>query len=83
MIDLAGRGFRKVILLGGSTINHLFLEAGLVDRIWLTLEPEIFGYGRRLVDGPVEAKFRLDGTEILGGSTVLLKYTRRKRTPRA
>ncbi|RKX33020.1 MAG: hypothetical protein DRP71_11110, partial [Verrucomicrobia bacterium] len=46
--DLATRDFRKIILLGGSTINRLFLEADLVDRIWLTLEPEIFGTGRRL-----------------------------------
>jgi len=75
--DLAARGFPEIILLGGSTINQLFLEAGLVDRIWLTLEPEIFGSGRRLVDGPVDGRFHLDGMETLGKSTVLLKYTRR------
>ena len=62
--------------LGGSTINRLFLEADLVDRIWLTLEPEIFGAGRRLVDGPVNGRFRFEETELLGDSTVLLKYSR-------
>jgi riboflavin biosynthesis pyrimidine reductase len=64
------------MLLGGATINRLFLEAGLVDRIWMTLEPEIFGTGRRLVDGPVDGRFCLDETKSLGDSTVLLKYSR-------
>jgi len=78
--DLAARGCREVVLLGGSTINRLFLEAGLVDRVWLTLEPEIFGDGRRLVDGPVNHRFSLDRIDPLGDSTVLLKYTRRETT---
>ena len=74
--DLAVQGHLEIILLGGSTINRLFLEADLVDRVWLTLEPEIFGSGRRLVDGPVDRRFRFDEMESLGGSTVLLKYSR-------
>jgi dihydrofolate reductase len=74
--DLGARGYPEIMLLGGSTINQLFLETGLVDRIWLTLEPEIFGAGRRLVDGPIDGRFHLDETESLGDSTVLLKYSR-------
>ena len=74
--ELGARGYPEIMLLGGSTINRLFLEADLVDRIWLTLEPEIFGAGRRLVDGPVNGRFRHEETELLGDSTVLLKYSR-------
>jgi dihydrofolate reductase len=74
--DLAVRGCLEIIVLGGSSINRLFLEAGLVDRVWLTLEPEIFGAGRRLVDGPVGKRFHFDEMESLGGSTILLKYSR-------
>lgn len=74
--DLSARGYPEIILLGGSTINRLFLEANLVDRIWLTLEPVIFGSGRRLVDRAVETRFRFESVENLDASSLLLKYRR-------
>lgn len=76
MKDLARRGRRKTILLGGATLNRLFLEADLVDRLWLTLEPVLFGAGRPLIDGPLEARFELEKTERLGPSVLLLQYRR-------
>lgn len=74
--DLSRRGKRNTILLGGATLNRLFLEADLVDRLWLTLEPVVFGAGRRLVDGPVVSRFVFDSVENLDPSTLLLKYRR-------
>lgn len=43
--DLAQRGYKAALLLGGSEIYTLFLEAGLVDEMYLTVEPHIFGSG--------------------------------------
>nr|AIA16556.1 RibD C-terminal domain protein [uncultured bacterium] len=49
--SLVARGYSEAALGGGSQINTLFLEAGLVDEIWLTVEPLIFGLGVDLLRG--------------------------------
>lgn len=41
----------EVILAGGPTINSLFLNAGLINEIKLTVEPKIFGNGLSLFEG--------------------------------
>ena len=43
--------FGKRRLGGGSQINALFMERGLVDEISLTVEPLIFGLGVDLFRG--------------------------------
>ncbi len=43
--ELAERGYQEVILGGGATINGLFLKQNLIDEIWLTIEPRLFGEG--------------------------------------
>ena len=76
LADLTRRGKSNCAILGGSSINRLFLAADLVDRLWLTFEPVIFGSGRRLVDREVETRFQFEGVENLNASTILLKYRR-------
>jgi len=49
--ELNERGFENIILGGGSTINGLFLKENLIDEIWLTVEPKIFGEGLDLFKG--------------------------------
>jgi dihydrofolate reductase len=49
--DLAGRGFERAVLVGGAQVNALFLAADLVDELWLTVEPVIFGQGVGLFAG--------------------------------
>jgi dihydrofolate reductase len=43
--ELEARGFKEVAICGGSQIYSMFLKAGVVDRIFLTVEPLIFGKG--------------------------------------
>lgn len=49
VIDLEKKGFKKALLVGGSTLNSSFLLNNLVDEIWLTVEPRIFGKGNLLI----------------------------------
>jgi dihydrofolate reductase len=72
---LRDAGHQACALLGGAQIHHLFLEAGLVDELWLTLEPRLFGTGTRLVGRAVDLHLQLESVERLDhSSTLLAKY---------
>lgn len=42
-------GLRQMLVAGGSQVATSFLKAKLIDELWLTIEPKIFGTGRNLV----------------------------------
>lgn len=46
---LEDRGYKKMLVVGGGTINSLFLKSRLVNEIYLTLEPKLFGTGKSLI----------------------------------
>ncbi len=71
---LRRRGRRAVCVLGGSVAYGLFLDAGAVDEVWLTVEPLIFGEGTKLAAGRLDARLELLSVEKLNQSTLLLKY---------
>ena len=41
--------YKNILLLGGGEINSLFLKSKLVDELYLTIEPLIFGSGKDLI----------------------------------
>ena len=43
--DAKDRGYEKLALIGGAQIHTLFFEAGLVDELYVTVEPVLFGHG--------------------------------------
>jgi dihydrofolate reductase len=43
--ELEDRGFKSVAICGGSSIYSMFMKAGVVDTIYLTIEPLLFGTG--------------------------------------
>ena len=49
MQKLEKRGFQELLLLGGSTTNAAFFQVELVDELYLTIEPTMFGSGKSLV----------------------------------
>jgi len=73
--DLEKKGFSRIILGGGATINGLFLKRGLIDEIWLTIEPKIFGEGLSLFRG-VKADFNLTHLETrqLSSNVIQVRY---------
>ncbi|MDD2765830.1 MAG: dihydrofolate reductase family protein [Opitutaceae bacterium] len=72
--QLRGHGCQRCGLLGGSHIHSLFLEAGLADEVWLTIEPVLFGGGTPLLARPTDIRLELQASEQLGAHTLLLKY---------
>ena len=72
--DLAVRGRTRCALLGGGETYTAFLKADLVDELWLTIEPVIFGTGVSLANEALDNRFRLLSTENLANDTLLFKY---------
>ncbi len=74
LATLRERGRRKCALLGGSQIHSEFLAARLVDDLWLTIEPSLFGRGTPLLAQRADTRLALQSCEKLAAHTLLLKY---------
>lgn len=72
--DLASIGYKEVAICGGSHTYTMFMEAGVVDKLYLTIEPFIFGDGIRLFKKDLDYKLKLLSQKVLGGDTLLLEY---------
>lgn len=57
--DMAARGFEEVSVIGGSMINTLFMNAGLVTDLLITITPHVFGEGIPLF-GKLDKSFDLE-----------------------
>lgn len=77
---LEQEGHTEMLLLGGGEINSLFVKENLIDELYLTVEPVIFGQGKRVfADGDFGAKAELVSLEKLNSQgTLLLHYSFKK-----
>jgi dihydrofolate reductase len=73
---LSTLGYKKALLVGGSIINGLFLKNNLVDELYLTIEPKIFGKGKNIVEEQsLDKSLQLINVKKLNKTgTLLLKY---------
>ncbi len=72
---LEKRGFNEIAICGGSSIYTQFLKAGVVDEIYLTVEPVIFGQGISIFNENLNTKLELISSEkISEAGTLLFKY---------
>ena len=73
--ELQGRGFKEVIVAGGTAVNTAFLKANLIDEIHLTIEPLLFGSGLRLFEEVREDKrLQILQTDTLNDHTIHIIY---------
>ncbi|MDB4940340.1 MAG: hypothetical protein JWO40_765 [Candidatus Doudnabacteria bacterium] len=77
---LDDRGYKEALLLGGEHLNTEFFKEKLVNEVWLTLEPYLFGIGNQLV---LSEKLNIDLTlqsitKLNKKGTLLLKYEANK-----
>lgn len=71
---LEQEGCQSVMINGGASIYSQFLQAGLIDTLYLTVEPIIFGEGIKLFSDQVEASLQLKKVDRIGQNTLLLEY---------
>lgn len=62
-------------LIGGAGLHASFLQAGLVNELWITIESRLFGAGTPLIGGAVDAQLTLQSHDRLGANSLLLKYS--------
>lgn len=67
-------GIEQLAVCGGSTIYGLFMQQQLVDELYLTVEPLLFGKGTPLFDQVLETKLALLETRKLNDNSLLLHY---------
>lgn len=70
------RGFATMLLVGGGELNKAFFQSLLIDELYLTIEPRIFGSGKHVIkDGDFTQNLRLISLKKLNEQgTVLLHY---------
>ncbi len=70
---LTKRGYSRMLLVGGGTINTLFFQEQLVNELLITIEPQIFGKGSSIVSGEfLDVQLTLQKAEKLNKKGTLL-----------
>ena len=75
---LESEGAEAVAICGGATIYDLFMREGLVDELYLTFVPIVFGQGVSLFSGEVDGKLELQESKQLADGSVFAHYIVKK-----
>src|SRR4051812_35139957 len=67
---LESEGYSQVAICGGSSVYFQFVEAGLVDELYLTIEPVLFGKGMPLFSDTLDLKLNLKEVKNLNDNTL-------------
>jgi hypothetical protein len=70
---LEKEGVRELAICGGATIYTMFMKSEVVDSLYITIEPTIFGSGMKLFTEPITQNLSLVSTETKD-SSVFLEY---------
>ncbi len=72
---LDARGIKEVAICGGSQIYTAFMKSHMVKKIFLTVEPLIFGKGLTIFNEPLpHTHLELVSKEATETGTILLEY---------
>lgn len=69
-------GLKQMLIVGGARLATSFLKAQLIDELWLTIEPKIFGVGDNFViHEPMDIDLRLISVDKVNDrGTLITKY---------
>jgi dihydrofolate reductase len=73
---LEKEGFKEMLLVSGTRVTSEFFKKHLVDELWLTIEPKLFGSGNGLItDEQFDISLKLmDVKQLNNQGTLLLQY---------
>lgn len=72
---LESRGFSRVLIGGGTTLNTAFMAGGLVDEITIDLEPVVYAEGKPLFAGlPRDCSLSLIEARRIGEGSLQISY---------
>lgn len=72
---LRSEGVKAVAVSGGASIYRQFITAGLVQELYISIVPKLFGEGVALFDGLVDQEVQLlDSQTLEDDNTILLHY---------
>lgn len=72
--ELEARGFKEVAICGGAEIYNLFLRAKVIQKIYLTIEPLVFGKGVSMFKDEVNYRLEIMGVEKTEHGALMLEY---------
>jgi dihydrofolate reductase len=69
-------GHKLILIVGGAMVATAFLKQKLIDELWLTIEPKIFGSGGNfVVEDKLDINLQLLGSERVNEQgTLINKY---------
>ncbi|MGC9210264.1 MAG: dihydrofolate reductase family protein [Acidilobus sp.] len=77
-------GIRRLLVEGGGSTTFSLLREGLVDELWVTVSPFVFGAGTPIVNGDpggVRVRLYLSSYKVMCGGWVNLRYVVLDRRP--
>lgn len=74
LADLAKKGCTDVAVCGGSSIYTMFMKSRLVTKLYLTVEPVLFGQGVSLFSDSLDQNLQLVEVKKLSDQTIVLEY---------
>lgn len=78
LAKLEQEGYQNVLIAGGSSVYRQYLASGVVDRLFLTIEPVLFGTGVKLCDAPLGMlELELQQVHELSQQTIVLEYRKK------
>lgn len=72
---LKEQGCQKVLVAGGASIYRQYLAAQVVDTVFLTVEPILFGKGISFLDEECATSLTLQEVHRLSDQTIVLEYS--------
>nr|AIA17458.1 Dihydrofolate reductase [uncultured bacterium] len=72
---LEGEGITALAICGGSHVYTMFMQANVVDDLYIDVQATVFGSGIGLFNAPIETKIKLEDTKRLGDNNLLMHYT--------
>jgi dihydrofolate reductase len=72
-----GKTSDRMTVVGGPLVASAFLRENLVDELWLTIEPQLFGRGLNLIaDDDLQVRLQLkELTRVNEAGTLITKYS--------